>query len=114
MENKQLIAARAFLYKDSGETLVAGLIREFQEEFHIDIIVEAPFYAFTYVFDNNTTHTVEVDYFARMTDPTQEIKLNQEDHSEYKWITQEEVDTYFKEDDTVRMVVHKGFQLLGL
>jgi 8-oxo-dGTP diphosphatase len=96
-----------------GETIEEGLKRELLEEFHIEIVIGEPFFAFTYLSENNTVHTVEVDFFAEMKDPAQEIRLNVEDHSEYKWISKEEVNMYFKKDDIARLVVHKGFELLA-
>jgi 8-oxo-dGTP diphosphatase len=110
MEQSQKITACAFLHKDGklfiakradtkkflpgkfelpgghieyGEDIEAGLKREFQEEFGIDIKVGQPCYAFTYM--NGDNHVVEVDYLAQLADPNIEIKLNPEDHSEYRW-----------------------------
>ncbi len=139
MKNIQTITSCAFLYKNSkvfvakradtksflpgvyelpgghiefGETIEAGLQRELLEEFHIDIVIGNPFYVFTYLSDNNTIHTVEIDYFATMKNPSQEIRSNPEDHSEWRWITKDEIDIYFKPDDTARTILQKGFSML--
>lgn len=94
-----------------GETLEDCLIREFREELHIDIVVGNPFYAFTYLADNNTNHIVEVEFFAKMKDPNQHITLNSEDHSEFHWITKEEIEAYNFTEEEKRAIV-KGFELL--
>lgn len=141
MNKTQSITACAFLYKDSkvfiakradtksflpgvyelpgghiefGETIEAGLQRELEEEFHIHIVVGEPFFAFTYLSDNNTIHTVEIDYFATLKDPAQEIRSNPQDHSEWRWIAEDEIDTYFKADDTARKILQKGFRNLSI
>ncbi|GEM_PF-3468985 len=89
-----------------------GLIREIKEEINIDVIIENPFHAFTYTNDDNTKHTIEVVYFARMSNPNQEIRLNPEDHSEYRWINEEEAKDFFlqknKEEGNAAI---KGFLL---
>lgn len=95
-----------------GETIEGGLTREIKEELHIDIEIQYPFYVFTYISENGNKHSVEIDYLARMANPEQEIKLNPEDHSGYKWITEVEVDNYFAIDDDEKIAVLKGFQLL--
>lgn len=96
-----------------GETLEECLIREFREELHIDIVVGNIFYAFTYLENGNTNHVVEVEFFAKMQDEIQPIILNPEDHSEYHWITQEEIDKYNFTEEEKKAVV-KGFELLSL
>lgn len=94
-----------------GETLEAGLQREIKEEFNIDIIIQDVFHAFTYV--NKDVHTVEVDYFAVMKDSSQPIQLKPQDHSEYAWITNNEVHKYFDATDGVRKIIDKGFHILS-
>lgn len=95
-----------------GETLQGALKREIQEEFEVDIIVEEPFYAFTYVSHGEEIHTVEIDYFARFTEDPPNIVLHPDDHSAFVWMNKNEVDTYFLQDDNERLAVIKGFRLL--
>lgn len=98
-------------HTEFGETLQESLIRELKEELQIDIIVEDPFYAFTYV--SGDIHTVEVDFFARISDNSSQIILNPEDHSEYNWIKADEVDQYFDQNDEERKAVENGFRILA-
>jgi len=97
---------------DFGETLEKGLEREIMEELKIDIIIENPYHAFTYISENGNKHSIEIDYFARMKNPNQEITLNPEDHSDYRWIDADEVDEYFEDGDAEKIAVQKGFQML--
>jgi len=82
-----------------GETIEEGLEREILEELKIEIVIENPYHAFTYVSDNGHKHSVEIDYFARMQNPEQEIELNPKDHSDYKWNSANEIDEYFEDGD---------------
>ncbi len=95
------------------ETLEEGLQREMFEEFGVSIIVEEPFHAFTYIRDNNTVHSIEVDYFVRFENSQQVIKLNSEDHLEYRWIDAWEVKNFFNEDDEEYKAIMKWFEFLS-
>ena len=100
-------------HTEFGESLEESLIRELKEEFEIDIIVEEPFYAFTYLSEQDTVHTVEVVFFARLKNPDQKIILHLEDHSEYVWFELDQIGRYFTKDDGERKAVERGFELLG-
>lgn len=95
-----------------GETLEQGLKREIMEEFHIETEIEDPFYAFTYVSNGGEKHSVEIDYFAEMKDANQKIILNPKDHSEYKWVSEEEAAEYFPVDDQEGIAIRRGFEIL--
>lgn len=95
-----------------GETIEEGLKREAKEEIGINIKLEDPFYAFTYVSDGGNRHSVEICYFAKMVNPSQPVKLNPEEHSEYKWINKNEINIYFPLDDPERLAAKKGFTIL--
>lgn len=97
-----------------GETLQEALIREIKEEFEVDLIIEEPFFAFTYVSRDGETHTVEVDFFARFKDENPKIVLHDDDHSEFAWINQDQVDQYFSPDDNEKPAAIEGFKLLAL
>jgi ADP-ribose pyrophosphatase YjhB (NUDIX family) len=70
-----------------------------KEEFGIDVIIEKPFYVFTYTNQDNTKHTVEIVYFVKLQQLDQKIILNEDDHSEYRWITKKEITKYFQKND---------------
>lgn len=82
---------------DFGEDLVEGLKREIKEEFNMDINVGEPFGAFTYMNDVKGSHSVQVDFLATFAEPLENIKLEPEDHSDFKWVTIDEV----REIDTI-------------
>lgn len=98
---------------DFGEDLTEGLKREIREEFGMDVSVNDPFYAFTYLNNIKGSHSIEVIFLAQFTDPIDSIKLNQEDHSEYIWLSESGIDNIFqdKNDDEVK-AIRKGFELL--
>jgi 8-oxo-dGTP diphosphatase len=99
-------------HTEFGETLEESLGREIKEELGVEVLVEKPFYAFTYISNQGFTHTVEVDYFCKLADNKQIICLKPEDHSDFKWITKSEVDNYFDKEDEERLAIIRGFEYL--
>lgn len=101
---------------DYGEDIVEGLKREIQEEFGMNINVGDAFYSFTYSNDIKGSHSIEVIYFATFTDSIESIKIHSEDHSEYKWLGENELgkatNAAKKEDDEEIKAIRKGFSLL--
>lgn len=95
-----------------GETMIEGLKREIREEFNLEINIGEPFYVFTYTSKNDTEHTIEVDYLATLMNPDQEIKLKPEDHSEFHWIAEGDMDDFYTDDDEERKAVKRGFEIL--
>ncbi len=95
-----------------GETMDNWLKREMKEEFGIDVIIEKPFYVFTYTNQDNTKHTVEIVYFVKLQQLDQKIILNEDDHSEYRWITKKEITKYFQKNDEELNAGIKWFEIL--
>ena len=125
-KNKVLIGKRAYTksflpgkwelpggHIEFGETIGEGLRRELLEEFNMKIILEQPYAEFTYVMNDGKDHVIEVLYFAKMKNPLMEIKIKKEDHEEYKWISENEIDKYFVDNDDEGNVIRKGFQILN-
>jgi len=100
-----------------GEDIVAGLKREIMEEFGMRIEVGDPFFVFSYVNDIKGSHSVEVIYFATFTDPLDKIKLSPDDHSEYGWFGEDDLDKASNDakgfDDPEFKAMQKGFHLLN-
>ena len=100
---------------DFGEDIVAGLKREIREEFGKTITVGDPFAAFTYHNSVKGSHSIEVVYFAQF-DDIGNIKLNPKDHSEYKWLSFDELPKIFgngkDEADEEIQLIKRGFALL--
>ncbi len=110
---------------DWGEDIVAGLKREIKEEFGMNIHVGDPFAAFTYRNMIKGSHSIEVIYFATFRDPLDQITIQPEDHSDYKWLAREEISQYrgsmlpegqaiheTSDQDVEYQTILKGFALL--
>jgi 8-oxo-dGTP diphosphatase len=99
-----------------GEDIVEGLRREIKEEFEVDIAVGEPFASFTYTNEVKGSHSVEVIYFATFTSPIEEIKIHADDHSEYGWFSEDELDEviteYKGDDDPEIQALKRAFELL--
>jgi len=102
---------------DFGEDPVAGLKREIDEEFGMEIEVGDPFYVFTYTNEVKGSHSIEVIYFARFISELGNIALNPEDHSEFGWFAATELDKATTPgkglDDVEFVAMQKGFALLS-
>jgi 8-oxo-dGTP diphosphatase len=103
---------------DFGETFEAALVREVKEEFEAEINLGDPYYLFTY--DNHVkgSHSVEAIYFATFKDPIENIKLHADDHSEYKWLSEDELPQIYgiggkNEDNPEVLAMKRGFELLN-
>lgn len=101
---------------DFGEDIIVGLKREIKEEFNLDINVGDPFYVFSYDNPIKGSQSIEVIYFATFEDFNPNIKLNEDDHSEYKWIGEHEIAliTNLQKgmDDPEIKSIKRGFELL--
>lgn len=101
---------------DFGEDIVAGLRREIREEFGIDISVGDPFASFTYTNEVKGSHSVEIIYFATFVSSLEEIELHPDDHSEYSWFAENELDKVIdankRNDDPEIQAIKKAFRLL--
>ena len=101
---------------DFGEDIVDGLKREIMEEFGMRIRVGDPFWVFTQINEIKRSHTIEVIYFAKFEDPIENIKLNPEDHSMFKWVSESEmpkiISTNRRGDDPEIITVKRGFSIL--
>lgn len=102
---------------DFNEDIVVGLKREIKEEFGADIEVGDPFASFTYSNEVKGSHSVEVIYFASFTSSIEDIKLHLDDHSEYGWFSEDELEkvmtTNKRGDDPEIIALKKAFALLN-
>ena len=101
---------------DFDEAPVAGLIREIDEEFEMEITVGDPFFVFTYTNNVKGSHSIEVVYFASFVTDLEKIKVHPEDHSEYGWFSEDELTAVYTDnkgaDDIEFTAMRKGFALL--
>lgn len=96
-----------------GEDILEGLKREIMEELSMKVSIGDPFSVFTYVNNIKKSHSIEVVYFAKFEDPIENIKLNSEDHSEYKWITENEIPEIGLISEEEQKNIKKAFALLN-
>jgi len=99
-----------------GEDPVSGLKRELDEELGADIAIGDPFYVFTYSNPVKGSHSIEVVYFAKFISRPEDIKLNPEDHSDYGWFAENELEKAASSnkslDNLEFQAMFKGFALL--
>ncbi|MFT4343629.1 MAG: NUDIX domain-containing protein [Candidatus Woesearchaeota archaeon] len=91
-----------------GEEPDTAIVREFKEETNLDVEMIAPYMTFSYVTKNDTVHTVEVVYLVKLVGDINTLRLSDE-HDDYRWISQEEVDTLTISPE-VKRNIHEGFQ----
>lgn len=79
----------------------------------MEVRVGGCFYAFTYLNEVKGSHSVEIIFFAEFVSPENEIKLNPEDHSEYRWLKKKEyMNLDIDKQDPEYKAVIKGFKVL--
>jgi 8-oxo-dGTP diphosphatase len=101
---------------DEGEASVVALQREFQEEFSASIRVGDPFATFSYR-DVSGANSTEIVYFATFNDLAAEIKLLPAEHSEYRWVGLDDIDSIAKPtkkiDDDEFIALRHGLEILS-
>ena len=99
-----------------SEDLKGELKREIAEEFGMKINVGDVFWGFAYRNRVKGSLSTEIIYFAKFIDPIENIKLNSEDHSEYSWFAEDEINKAANdlkpESDLEFEAIRKGFELL--
>ena len=96
---------------DFGEDIVDGLKREVREETDMEISVGDPFAVFTYTNEVKGSHSIEAVYFAKFIGDIERITLHPDDHSEYRWIAEGELEEGLLSGAELENV-RKGFKLL--
>lgn len=81
-----------------GETLEEALRREIREELNLEIELGEISHAFTYLRDDDTVHSTEVIYLARILD-FENLKLLPEEVAEVRWLTESEASELYVHDD---------------
>jgi 8-oxo-dGTP diphosphatase len=101
---------------DFGEEMVDGLVREIDEEFGMDVAIGDPFYVFTYTNPIKGSHSIEVVYFARFTSALGQLAIDPEDHSEFGWFSEDELNNAENPAkgsyDLEFQAIRRGFALL--
>lgn len=102
---------------DYGEDMIQALKREVMEEFSMKISVGDPFAVFTYINEIKGSHSIQVTYFAEFIGPLENITINHEDHSEFVWVGELELESIYtatkKADDAEIQAIRQGFKFLN-
>jgi mutator protein MutT len=94
---------------EPGENLKAALMRELSEELGIKVEIGQAVDAFT--FSSGGIFKCEVFFLCQITDKSQEPVLNPSDHSEGRWLAENETDVFNQESEEKEALKH-GFDLL--
>ena len=88
---------------DFGEEPEQALIREFREEFHLEITPMRVIRVFSYVYGEN--HTVGITYQVEMQNIPSEIWFDENDNEEVCWVGEDEYVAYLgaADHDTVTL-----------
>ena len=101
---------------DYGEDMREGLAREVLEEFGMHVHIGEVLDAFTYLNEVKKSHSIEVIYFAQFIDPLEDIQVNPEDHSDYRWFPEDELEQSYEDpkdaNDPEIIAIKKGFAKL--
>jgi 8-oxo-dGTP diphosphatase len=97
---------------EPGEDIRGTLVREIFEEFHMKIAIGDAFFAFTYENPVKETQSVEVVYFATFLGEIADIDMNPIDHSEFCWISEDQIEDFYQEADGEKAAWVRGFELL--
>jgi 8-oxo-dGTP diphosphatase len=90
-------------------SLEEALKREVKEELGGEIVVENLAGEFLYFNDTQNSQSIEVIYWMKFTDEAK-VKLNPEDHSEFVWVSEEEMDKLIEgKNDLEYMAIKKAF-----
>lgn len=97
-----------------GEDLISGLERELKEELNLTVRIGDLFSAFTY--SHNDFHTVELVYLATPTSDVGDLKIQEDEIAESRWINESEIDTIVSANknpnDPEILILKKAFKKL--
>jgi len=80
-----------------GEEPVTALVREFEEEFGLSVIIEDVFRTFSYVIDD--IHTVGLSFILSSDDDLDNIKFDIDDNEQIVWVDKNNLNDYFEVND---------------
>ena len=101
--------------KEDLETAEASLIREVKEEVGMDVVPVAPFDVFNYQIEKPDVikDSTQINFLVK---PVNDGDINvtlSEEHQDYKWVTENEIDSYEISDST-KNVLRKAFKFAPL
>lgn len=96
---------------DFGEHPETTVIREFKEECALDVEIASFACSGSQILEGD--HLVEIYFFVRKQDPTQEPQLNEKDHSEARWWDQQSFLLEWETSHPDYLAVKQAFESLN-
>jgi 8-oxo-dGTP pyrophosphatase MutT (NUDIX family) len=86
-----------------------------KEETGLSIIVDKPIYVFEYIVEkpDEIRDVTQINFLARLANPTQEIRINKEEHEEARWFSKEEILSLKEISEEVRKCAIMGLESLS-
>ena len=94
---------------DFGEGAEDGLVREFQEETGIEVVVGDLIRSFNYISRKNKRHTVEFVYHVRPKNEGVTDVVLSEDHDDYVWVSLQDLQQYEMSDEILNTFKSLGY-----
>lgn len=93
-----------------GDDPETAIVREFKEEFDLDVRVVDTFRTFSYL--EYGDHTVGITYIITSDDIPQDFTFDANDTQAVKWISAQQVDDNYATSDQDSIALHRFFNLL--
>ncbi len=90
-----------------GENPEEALVREFQEEFKLNVVTKGIVRTFSY--QNENVHTVGVTYKVESTSSLAEIWFDKNDNEEILWVRPQDLESCFPKQDHDYLTLQKYF-----
>lgn len=101
--------------KPVGENLIHCCKREIKEETGLDVIPMFEIDTFEYIADEGTRKTTSHNYYCKLKDPNQPVKLSKE-HQSYQWVQsvgEVEMLVFADQKKTIEKVFNKELQIVS-
>jgi 8-oxo-dGTP diphosphatase len=92
-----------------GESPEEAIVREFKEETNLSVQTVKIYSTFSYLSENNSQHTVDMQFIVSLNGPIDNLEINKE-HSEFRWFAENEIDRISENiSEKMKNAIKKGF-----